>query len=282
MFSFFVLCGFAFGFVSGVLWLAVTITEKLKTHDCTYDGVAKWKERPSSKSSIENNLENDRSGNYHYLVMCVGLIALNAPFGIFVVTPRFMAFYEFAYVASSLVNLILYLVIGFNIFKFAIKANRHWLIFGTSFVLFLVSFFSGLFLLKFVEMPFEIESLYLVLWDSVASNFVFSLLLAFCPISAGAILWAYSQNRLPYRPRVVFSLGLLVSMISIIIGILLSIRMRNTNSMAGCLTGVPSTIDIVHYFPSSLGAILLISGLIIVILLQKPDWKKAVKLIFTR
>ena len=102
------------------------------------------------------------------------------------------------------------------------------LIAGTAFVLFIIGFFSSSCTLKLTGTILGGEILGSTIWESLYPKISFGLLLAFCSISAGVLLWAYSKNRSSYSSIPIFGFGLLVSIISAIVGVWLKLlEIRN-------------------------------------------------------
>jgi hypothetical protein len=154
------------------------------------------------------------------------------------------------------------------------------LILGTALILFVVGFLSGFYLLKLTENSLGITTIGFTLWDSLTPNLSLGFLLAFCSLSAGIISWAYSKSQLPQRPILIFSLGLLISIISASISIWLKLLQAQlifpdlkTNFGNNPLITQFSTGSI-NYFSWGFEAIFFVSGIITIALLWISRWRK--------
>jgi hypothetical protein len=144
-----------------------------------------------------------------------------------------------------------------------------WFIAGATLALFFLGSFFSPFVLKWTEKVIDQEIIAHTLSDFLAPRVSFGLLLAFCAICAGCLLWANQKNRLVYDPKIVFGLGLLISFLTSTIGIgskLLQYRFA-LSGMGNELDNIPVAATAIHYFSWGFGLTLIANGIIIALML---------------
>ncbi len=97
------------------------------------------------------------------------------------------------------------------------------LIAGTTLFLFIIGLLSGSLVVKLTEKILGRTFIGLSILSSFTPQLSFGFLLAFCSICAGCFLWAYLQYRAVNNPKLVFGLGLLISITSAVIGTVLKL-----------------------------------------------------------
>src|SRR5688572_6655649 len=98
------------------------------------------------------------------------------------------------------------------------------LVLTTGAILFIFGFSIAPFVLKLTEAYVNKGIVSLFVLDSFAPNLSLGFLLAFCSLSAGVMLWAYTRAGLSHPPNLIFILGLLVSLVSAFLSVWLYLK----------------------------------------------------------
>ncbi len=144
-----------------------------------------------------------------------------------------------------------------------------WFITGTTLTLFLIGFLIGPFVVQWTAKIIGKEIVGFTISDWLVPPFSLGMLLAFCSICAGCLLWAYSRSRFAYPPRLVFGFGLLGSLLiaAVSIGFKL-LQMRFVFKLPGDnLNNIPIAMRAINYFSLGFSLTLLVNIIVIVILL---------------
>jgi hypothetical protein len=157
--------------------------------------------------------------------------------------------------------------------------KHFWLIAITTLGLFLVGFLIGPFVFQRTAQFIGKEVVGFTLSDFLVAPISLGLLLAFCSICAGCLLWAYSRNNFEYPPLAVFGLGLIVSLFSATVSIGFKLlQMRSILHLTGgSLDSISLSMGAINYFSLGYGVTLMVNIILIAILLwfsrQQQEYK---------
>src|SRR5688572_3331207 len=123
------------------------------------------------------------------------------------------------------------------------------LVLTTGAILFILGFSTAPFAVTLTEMYVNKETVALSPLDSLRPNFSLGFLLAFCSLSAGVMLWAYTRTGLSHLPNLVFIVGLLVSLTSAFLSIWLYLRqLRFFESQFDTYGNIALAAGAINYF----------------------------------
>jgi hypothetical protein len=149
------------------------------------------------------------------------------------------------------------------------------LVLTTGAILFILGFSSGSYVLKLTETYVNTEIVNLFVLDSFTPNLSLGFLLAFCSLSAGVMLWAYTRAGLPHPPNLVFLLGLIVSLTSAFLSVWLHLKqLRLIESQFDVFGNTPLSIRIINYFSWGSTFVFFVMGIITIFLLWVPHLKE--------
>jgi hypothetical protein len=152
------------------------------------------------------------------------------------------------------------------------------LIAGITFLLFIIGLFSGSLMLELTKkiLDINIDNVGRYPFTSVTPQFSFGFLLDSCSLSAGGLLWAYSKRHSKYDSKVIFGLGLLISITSGVTGIGLKLlELRNIFiSEKELIDHFSLAAEAFNYFSWGIGLVLFVNVILIALLLWFPPQRQ--------